>query len=334
MRVLTPHLVADKKVLVRIDMDVPLGEITDDTGHARSAVLEDFRLRSALPSLYLCMQYASQVIVLGHIGRPGGKKDQALSVEPIVNWLDREFPNFDYPAERLQVLENLRFEPGEDAADLDYARELAKLGDFFINEAFAAHHPAASTTLLPTLLPHAAGFHFDHEVRTLRHAREHARQPFVVIIGGAKIEDKLPVVEVLSKIADSVLLGGKLPKEIEEKGLKLPPNVIVARMREDGQDISPQTLPEFGQALIGAKTVIWSGPMGRYEAGFITGTQKLAELVLSSEAESVIGGGDTISALGSTGLLDQFSFVSTGGGAMLKFLVDGTLPTIEALKMR
>lgn len=334
MRVLTPHLIADKRVLVRIDMDVPLGEVKDEAGHTHRVVTEDFRLRAALPTLYLCVQYASKVIVLGHIGRPEGKVEKDLSVEPIVNWLDQEFPNFDFPEDRLIVLENLRFENGEDEADLNYAKELAKMGDFFVNEAFAAHHKAASTTVLPTLLPHAAGFHFDHEVRMLRHVREHARQPFVAIIGGAKIEDKLPVVEVLSKIANAVLVGGKLPQEIKDKGLKLPDNVIVASMSEDGQDLSHQDLAQFGQALIGAKQVIWSGPMGHYEAGFISGTQKLAKLVLDAGADSVIGGGDTISALASVGMLDEFSFVSTGGGAMLKFLVDGTLPTIEALSMR
>lgn len=334
MRVLTPHLIADKKVLVRIDMDVPIGEVRDEQGHLHKAVLEDFRLQAALPTLYLCMQYAAQVIVIGHIGRPGGKEDPDLSVGPIVEWLDNQFPDFDYPEERLQVLENLRFEPGEDEADPHYARELAKLGDFFVNEAFAAHHPAASTTLLPTLLPHAAGFHFDHEVRMLTHLRENPERPFVAIIGGAKIEDKLPVVEVMAKVADTVLVGGKLPQEIKQKNIQLPPNVLVAEMNQSGQDLAPHTIAQFSQALTGAKQIVWSGPMGHFEAGFNEGNKTLAKIITSSGAESVVGGGDTITALSQIGMLDLFSFASTGGGAMLEFLVKGTLPTIEALKMR
>lgn len=320
MRVLTPHLISDKTVMLRLDLDVSVknGQIT-----------EDFRLRAGLPTLYLCLQYAKKVIVMGHLGRPKGE-DKSLSVAPIVDWLDKEIPN-DFPDDRLQVLENLRFEAGEEACDPNYAKELASMGDFFVNEAFAAHHPSASTTVLPTLLPGAFGFHFDHEVRELTKLRTNPDRPMVMIIGGAKIEDKLGVVEEMEKLSDHVLLGGKLPSETREKNLHFSDKVIMAQMSPEGTDLSDSDLARFAQALIGAKSVVWSGPMGKFEEGFQKGNSKLAELIIESGVYSVIGGGDTISALDELGFLNQFSFVSTGGGAMLDFLSQGTLPTIEVM---
>lgn len=295
-------------------------------------VKDDFRLKTALPTLYFCMQYAKKVIIMGHIGRPNGEDVPDLSVAPIVDWLDQEFPDFDFPRERMEVLENLRFEKGEDDCDPSYAKELASMGDFYINEAFAAHHKAASTTMLPLHLPHACGFHFDHEVHELTKIRESATTPLVSIIGGAKIEDKLPVVQTLAKISDKVLIGGKLPHEIMEQGLVLPHNVYVAKMTPDGKDISKDSVDLFVESIKGAKQVIWSGPMGKYEDGYLEGTKKVAEAVINSGAHSTLGGGDTIEAVTQLGYLKMFHFVSVGGGAMLEFLVHGTLPTIEALK--
>lgn len=323
-------MISSKTVLLRADLDVPLGHFKDN-GRDRMVVLDDFRLRTLLPTLYLCLQYAEKVIIMGHIGRPKGVEKE-LSVAPIVDWLDREVPEYDFPRDKLQVLENLRFEEGEDACDEKYAKELAAMGNFYINEAFAAHHPASSTTLLPALLPHACGFHFEHEVRVLKGIRENTyERPVIAIIGGAKIEDKLPVVSALAKVADHVLVGGKLPQEIEGQGISLPGNVYVAKMGEGGKDISEESVREFREILKKAKQVVWSGPMGQYEKGFNKGNKALAEEIISSGAESIIGGGDTINALALLGLINYFSFVSVGGGAMLEYLVKGTLPAIEAL---
>lgn len=331
MRVLTPHLVADKNVLLRIDMDVPLGRIKDN-GKEKRLVMDDFRLKAMLPTLYLCLQYADKVIVMGHIGRPEGKEVPDLSVEPIVDWLDREIPDFDFPEDRLNVLENLRFETGEDGSDHEFATELASYGNFFVNEAFASHHTAASTTLLPAMMPSAIGFHFDHEIRILKQVRENPTKPLVAIIGGAKIEDKLPVVEALAKVSDHVLLGGKLPHEVREQGTQLPDNVVVGEMDHTGLDLSDETIKHYQEILKTAKEVVWSGPMGKYEDGHQKGNYGVAEAIIYSGAQSIIGGGDTIDALNNLKILDRFSFVSTGGGAMLNFLAEGTLPTIEAIK--
>lgn len=325
VRVLTPHFISGRTVLLRLDLDVPLRNTSQGM-----VVAEDFRLRAALPTLYLCMQYGSKVIVMGHIGRPKGE-DPSLSVAPIVDWFDNEFPDYDFPRDHLQVLENLRFEEGEEKCDQEYAKELAKLGDCFVNEAFSAHHPAASTTILPTLIPSVAGFHFHHEVENLLQVRNNPKRPLVSIVGGAKIEDKYPAVEVLSKLADAVLVGGKLAGDIAKASLKVAENVFLAKLNKEGLDLSEEDIENFSKVIKNAKQIIWGGPLGKYEdPNGAKGTLKVAEAVLKSGAETILGGGDTVIALNF--YLDKFDFVSTGGGAMLKLLSEGTLPTIEALK--
>lgn len=306
MQVVTADFVKHKKVLLRLDLDVSIevGKVT-----------EDFRLKASLSTLDLCLQNASQVIIMGHIGRPSfaeaSEGKPQFSVAPIYNWL------IDQGYEKFKLLENLRFESGEDACDLEYAKELASLGEVYVNEAFGAHHPASSTTILPTLLPHAAGLHFAEEVRKLGEVRNNPKHPLVVIIGGVKLEDKLPAIESMRKIADSVLIGGKIASEI---GLS-------KNLTEDGLDINEETISEWKLILQNASQIVWNGPLGKEDHG----TLEIAKAVIDSDAESIVGGGDTVAFLDRVGLLDKFSFVSVGGGAMLKFLTEGTLPTIEVL---
>ena len=326
MRTVQPGLIEGKRVLLRMDLDVPLKQV--DSG--QWTVEDDFRLRAGLPTLEMCLQHDESVIIMGHVGRPEGQ-DPKLSVKPIVDWLERYYADVELPEGILHVLENLRFEAGEDSSDPKFAQELASLGDFYINDAFASHHPAASTTLLPTLLPHAAGLTFAKEVEELTSLKQHPKKPFVAIIGGAKIEDKLPVLQTFAQIADAVLVGGKLPEEIKAEGITLPSNVLVAKMNEQGTDLSAEVADAFRGVILSSKQVVWAGPMGKYEDGFIEGTKALAQAVIQSGAHSVVGGGDTITVLDELGLLNKFSFVSTGGGAMLEFLVKDTLATIEAL---
>src|SRR3989344_891339 len=203
MEVVSAYLVKGKKVLLRLDIDVPIedGKITDD-----------FRLKAGLPTLRLCLENAEEVIVMGHIGRPEGREVAGLSIAPIYQWFKQNGFSNQLESGRLKLLENLRFEPGEEACDINYAKDLASLGNFFVNEAFASYHPAASTTILPTLLPHAAGLRFVAEVAKLTEIRNNPKVPFIGIIGGAKIEDKLPVINALAEKATAVLVGGKLAK--------------------------------------------------------------------------------------------------------------------------
>lgn len=320
MRKFNSQDISGKRVLVRYDFDV----LTDNK------TVEDFRLKVGLTTLRFCLQYASQVILMGHLGRPEGE-DPNFSVEPIFNWFLQNGFEQDLSSKKLRILENLRFESGEDDASLDYAKELASLGDFYINESFAAYHPAASTTVLPTLLPHAAGLHFAKEVENLTRVRENSHQPLIVIMGGAKVEDKLPVITLFAKGADAILVGGKLVSEIRSQNLQMPANVLLGELNESGLDLTPESVESWREKINQAKMIVWNGPIGKEDAG----TAKLAQMVLDTNAETIVGGGDTVSFLDKQGLLQKFQskgFVSSGGGAMIKFLSEGNLPAIEALK--
>jgi phosphoglycerate kinase len=323
MKLLSASFVKDQIVLLRLDLDVPI---------KNGKVEDDFRLMAGMETLGFCLEHAKTVILMGHIGRPEGKEVPSLSVQPIIDWIIDGYGHIQLPKHKLHVLENLRFEPGEDAADPEFAKELASYGNVFVNDAFASYHPSASTTVLPTLLPHAAGFRFNEEVETLMQVRNHPVRPLIAILGGAKLEDKLPVVEKMSQIADWVLVGGKLAKELIDSGKRVGANVMVGELTPDGEDISEKTLSEWKSILPRAKQILWNGPVGKFEDPKNDATEKLAHAITLTQAKTIIGGGDTLSALNHGHFLEKFSFVSTGGGAMLKFLVDGTLPTIEALK--
>ena len=323
MKLLNVSLIKDQIVLLRLDLDVPIKNGKVENG---------FRLYAGMETLGFCLDHAKTVILMGHIGRPGGKEIPELSVQPIIEWLRDGYGHIKLPKHKLHVLENLRFEPGEESADLEFAKELASYGNVFVNDAFASYHPAASTTVLPQIMPHAAGFRFATEVETLTQVRNHPIRPFIAILGGAKLADKLPVVEKMSQIADWVLVGGKLAKELKESGKRVGANVMVAELTSDGEDISEKTLTEWKSILPRAKQILWNGPVGKFEDPKNDATEKLAHAITMTNAKTIIGGGDTLNALDHEHFLEKFSFVSTGGGAMLKFLVDGTLPTIEALK--
>ena len=355
MQIVTQELISGKKILLRYDIDVALSP------------LEDFKLKAGSETLKLCLRYGSKVILMGHIGRPSfaahpsvggeataGKPDNFFvpkySVAPIIEWFKSQGFGDDLGSGKLTILENLRFDSREEASDLEFAKELAQKGDVYINEAFSAHRPSASTTVLPTLLPHAAGLHFAEEVSKLTEVRENPKKPFIAIMGGAKVVDKLPVISALSKNADAVLVGGKLIEEIRKHegdpslvtqddnlrldGLRKLSNVMVGKLNEDGFDIASETVESWKSLIAGAKMIVWNGPLGKFEDPKYSQTGEVIKMILSSNAEIIIGGGDSVAALSQAGLLEeaeQKSFVSVGGGAMLKFLADGTLPTIEAL---
>lgn len=322
MQVVNVSLISGKKVILRYDIDVALNP------------LEDFKLKAGLATLKLCLENAQQVTIIGHIGRPEGKVVPELSVEPIRKW----FKDQAVPAGRqgysLNILENLRFDPREEACDLQYAKQLATMGDVYVNEAFSSYHPAVSTTILPTLLPHAAGLRFAEEVRKLTEVRENPKVPFIAIMGGAKVSDKLPVIKVLAEKADAVLVGGKLVSEIRERNISLPKNVLVGKLNEDGFDIAPETTESWKNLIAKAAMIVWNGPVGKFEDPRYNQTAKIIQLILDSQAEIIIGGGDSVAALSNANLFEkaqQKAFVSVGGGAMLKLFADGILPTIEAL---
>jgi 3-phosphoglycerate kinase len=244
------------------------------------------------------------------------------------------------------LLENIRFFHGEvpgpqyhrscssKTCDIDFASQLGSLGEVYVNEAFSSYNISASTTIVPNILPHFAGLHFVKEVQTLLNVRNNPKKPFVAIMGGAKVADKLPVIEVLAKKADAVLVGGKLVGEIKDNRVELPKNVMVAKLDDSGFDIALETTRSWTNLIRQSAMIVWNGPLGKFEDPKYNQTEKVAEMILESGAEIVIGGGDSVAALSQYNLLsdaESKGFVSVGGGAMLKLIADGTLPTIEAL---
>jgi phosphoglycerate kinase len=333
--------VGGKSVLVRADLNVPLedGKIADDT-----------RIRASLPTLELLLErHAAEIAVCSHLGRPKGP-DPAFAMAPVAERLRELLPD-----ERLQVLENTRFNPGEITNDPAFARELADDRDLYVNDAFgSAHRAHASTVGVAHLLPAYAGLLLERELKELGRLLGEVERPFVLVSGGAKVEDKLGVLENLGGKADAVLVGGKMAEEIRAENplsfaVELPRDVVAAsRFAEDaetkivpyndlppgwlGLDIGPETRRVFAQKISGARTIFWNGPMGVFEwPRFAEGTKAVAEAVAAADAFSVVGGADSARALTELGLQDRVSWLSTGGGAALELLAGKNLPGVAAI---
>ncbi|MEX2028150.1 MAG: phosphoglycerate kinase [Candidatus Curtissbacteria bacterium] len=329
MKLLSDIDVSGKRVFLRGDLDV------DVVNPADSVRLDNLKSTTD----YLFEHGAQRILLAGHIGRPQGPDPEFSTrnlLEPLKQIFGQEvFFQNNFEEEnggKIVLFENLRFWPEEEANDTDFAHTLVRLADVYINEAFAVCHRAhASMVGVPALLPHAAGLHLQKEVEELSKLLEAPEKPFVAIVGGAKIETKIPVIQNLSKIADTVLVGGYLPMEIKKQGLKFPANVVVANLTGDTKDMDGSSINKFVDAIGGAKTVVWNGNLGLTEEGFAGGTKSIAEAISQSGVYSVVGGGDTTAFLIRNGLIGRFSFISSGGGAMLEYLAGKKLPAIEAL---
>jgi phosphoglycerate kinase len=327
--------VAGKRVLVRVDFNVPLenGRVADDT-----------RIRAALPTIELLLERgAAEVVLMSHLGRPKGE-DPALSLEPVRARL-REL----VPDERVRLLENTRFDPRETENDPEFARELAIHGDVYVNDAFgSAHRAHASTECVAHLLPAYAGLLLLRELEELGGLLEGPERPFVAVLGGAKVADKIGVLRSLGERADVVLIGGKMAEEVErDAGYELPEDVVAAAAFEAdaearvvpwdevpegwlGLDVGPATQERFSARIAEARTVFWNGPMGVFEwPRFAEGTKAIAEAVAAVDAHTVVGGGDSVRAVEELGLADRIDWISTGGGASLE-LLEGVVAIPEA----
>lgn len=308
---LTDVDVAGKRVLVRLDLDT-------------NPDPNDLRIKASKDTIDYLHSQNSKIIIIAHKGRPDGKIDESLSLKPF----EPLFPGCD-------IKENLRFNPGEEANDENFAKEIASWGDVYINDAFgSSHRNHASIVGVPKLLPHAAGFHLLSEIENLSKVFTPER-PLVYLISGIK-EDKLSYVEKFEKDADMVLVGGRLPELLGDRGLESvrtqTGKVIVGNLVMDKEDITLNTIDKFVEVVKGAKMIVVSGPLGKYEdEGHRQGTKAVFEAVASSSAFKVAGGGDTESAINTLKISDKFNWVSVGGGAMLEFLFKKTLPGIEAL---
>lgn len=394
MKILKDINIDNKTVLLRVDFNVP----TDETG----AVTDTARIAETKPTIEYLRQHNAKIVIMAHFGRPKGQVVEKLRFKNIVPTISTVLGvEVKYVAEELGegagdggkgigsgveglvkalqpgevfLLENIRFYPGEETNDPAFAKQLAALGDVYVNDAFgAAHRAHASTAGVAAYLPHAAGSLMQKEVEELTKVSDHPVAPVVAIIGGAKISTKIALIKNLLPKVDSILLGGALAntlllaqqhpvgKSLVEgdliasvKGLLsdkvcIPEDVVVAKtISEQAEarvvpvvaveaddiilDIGPATIKAYVAKIAQAKTILWNGPMGMFEfESFAMGTFQVARAVAESGAYSVLGGGETVSAIHQLGLADKVSFVSTGGGAMLEFLEGKVLPGIAAL---
>ena len=334
--------VAGKVVLVRSDLNVPL---------ENGAVADDTRIRASLPTLRLLLdEGAAAIHVCSHLGRPKGV-DDAYRMAPVETRLRELLPD-----DRIELLENTRFNPGETKNDEGFARELANGCDLYVDDAFgSAHRAHSSTEAVARLLPAYAGLMLEEELRNLGRLLGDVERPFVLVSGGAKVEDKLGVLQHLGGRADTVLIGGKMAEQLRVDNplgfeAVLPVDVVgaaefeadaesgvfpVADLPEGwlGLDIGPETRSLFAHELAGAKTIFWNGPMGVFEwPPFAEGTKAVAEAVAANHgAFSVVGGADSVRALNELGLADRISWVSTGGGASLELLEGKELPGVAVI---
>ena len=387
MNTLDNFAVSGKRVLVRVDYNIPLkdGVVQDDT-----------RITASLPTLNKLLEGGASVILMSHLGRPKGGFEAKFSLEPLVPALEKALnkkikfiSSLPSSAETLAtaqtlqpgeiaLLENVRFEEGEEKNDKTLSETLAKLGDAFVLDAFgSAHRAHSSVSGIAEFLPSAAGLLLEKEVKALGQLLEHPNPPYVVIIGGAKVSDKLLVIENLLPKVDKMLIGGgmaytfvkaqggQIGKSIHEDDFlekarellsKYPGKIVLpsdtlcgdafsadantqvfptnaSPENWEGMDIGPDSQKAFTLALEGAKTVFWNGPMGVFEfEAFSSGTNAVAGALAQLEgAYTVVGGGDSVSAINKSGQDDKISHISTGGGASLELLEGKALPGVVAL---
>ncbi len=336
--------VGGARVLVRADLNVPLehGRVADDT-----------RIEASLPTLrWLLEEGAAEVAVCSHLGRPKTEEDrQRYAIAPVAEHLLSLLRD-----DRVRVLENTRFDPGETKNDERFARQLADGCDLYVNDAFgSAHRAHSSTEAVAHLLPAYAGLLLEQELERLGRLLGEVERPFVLVIGGAKVEDKLGVLRQLGGRADTVLVGGKMAADLAAQAplrgvdAVLPVDVVAASKFDaqaetkvvpadavpDGWlalDIGPETRSLFSARIEAASTVFWNGPMGVFEwERFAEGTEAVARAVAGADGFTVVGGGDSVRALQEAGLTDRISWVSTGGGAALEFLEGKELPGVAAI---
>lgn len=379
-----------KRVLARFDFNVPL----DKNDHTK--ITDTSRIDLALPTIeYILNNGASKLTLMSHLGRPQGEKNPAFSLEPVATYLAEKLGKEVILAEsavdagvkelltlndtKIVLLENLRFHKEETENDMEFAQKLSQYGDIYINDAFgAAHRKHASVHAINRFFPKAAygGLLLKKEIESLDKILNNPARPFVAVVGGAKVSDKIKTIERLLVTVDKLIIGGamaypflkaqgvevgsslcsdedvKLANSIfkADKGnkIRLPLDHVVSEefggspelvetksipINKIGLDIGPKTIEQYDNILKSASSILWNGPMGLFEnENFAKGTMALAESIANTDAYTLVGGGDSVSAVKQSGMASQFSHVSTGGGASLEYIEKGELPGVQALK--
>lgn len=336
--------------MLRCDFNVPFDE--------KGLICDDSRIKKTIPTVEYLIKKEAKVILMSHLDDPGGKIIENLRLdkvqEKLMEYLDlsvtkaedcvgKEIERWTKKESMMErgeilLLENLRFHKEEEENSANFAKELSKLGDIYINDAFSVcHRRHASIVGIPKYLPSGAGLLLEKEIEVLTNLMESPEKPLLAIIGGKKVETKVKLIDKISEISDFVLIGGLIKKEIEQKKIKLKnPQKIISPVDDILTfDIGPKTIEHFKEKIFQAKTIFWNGPLGMTEEEeFTKGSKEIAKAIIESGAFSIIGGGETIEFINRIGLVDKFSYVSTGGGAMLAFLAGEKLPGIEVLKWR
>lgn len=338
--------VTGKKVLVRCDFNVP----SDDDGN----VVDDFKIKESLPTIRHLVEQGAKVILISHFDPEStGFVEPKYTFQGVANRLSKllnmpVMKTDDCLGSKVQekiagmkngellLLENVRFHMGETDNIDEFAKKLAELGDLYVNEAFSVCHRAhASVVGVPKYLPHAAGLLLQKEVENLNKILENPVRPMVAVVGGAKVKTKAAFIENISNIADTVIISGLIQKEIIEKGISFAHSDKIIAPSGDlaAPDIDDASIELFRQKIMQSKTVVWNGPFGKFEdKQYKKGTLAIAKAIIDSGAFSVVGGGETLEFLRKEGLIEKFSHLSTGGGAMLAYLAGEKLPGIEALR--
>ncbi len=335
--------VAGKKVLLRVDFNVAI---------EGGRVKENFKISAAKESIDYLLGKKCKVALISHLGRPDGKVDPNFSLGQIVpdaeiilgkkitfvsdcigEKVKNALENLD---EGVLLLENVRFYVGDEKNDPEFSMKLAENFDFFVNDAFSAsHRDHASVTGVAKILPSAAGCRLQEEIAEMTIIKEHPISPAVAIIGGAKIETKLPVIKFFEEKYDYVLVGGRIANEAIDQKIQFGEKVLLPfDFIDDRLDIGLKTLEKFKEIIATAKTIVWNGPTGKFEEEkYAVSSSEILEAVLASGAFVLIGGGETLEILEKNNAMEKVDFVSTGGGAMLDYLAGEKMPGIKVFEM-
>jgi phosphoglycerate kinase len=373
-----------KRVFIRVDFNVPLND--------QNEIEDDTRIRASLPAIEYALEHGASVILASHLGRPKDKPEEKYSMKPVAKRLgellhrpvkiaadiigpEAQSESKSLVPGEILLLENLRFHPGEKKGDVEFARELAQLADLYVNDAFGTSHreDASMVAMARNFEKRAAGFLIEKELHYLGKLMKDPDRPYIAILGGAKISDKIEVIQSLLVRVDHLLIGGamaytffkakgmdigkslceddklELANDLLKSGkIELPDDSVLAREPKEGEirivktgehfgdwmglDIGPATREKYSEIIRSAKTVFWNGPMGMFEIEtFAGGTNAIARTLASIQATTVVGGGDSVSAIEKIGVADQITHISTGGGASLEFLTGKELPGIAVL---